>query len=114
MFILSRLLLSVFGVLLAAYIVPGISVDGFVTALIVAVILGVINLTLKPLLFILTLPFTLLTLGLFSFVINALLLWFVASFVEGFEIASFVSALLGSLLISVVGWLGHALIKSTS
>ena len=111
MYIVARLLVSVLAILLAAYVVPGIEVEGFLAALIVAVILGVINVTLRPLLLLLTFPVNFLTFGLFTFVINALLLWMVASFVEGFEITSFVAALLGSLLISVVTWLGARLLQ---
>lgn len=106
----ARILVNVLAILLVAYIIPGITVDGFVTALIVAFVLGVINVTVKPVLFVLTLPITILTLGLFAFVLNALFLWFVASFVEGFAVDSFLAALLGSVVISVVTSLGYRLI----
>lgn len=110
--LVARILLSVLSILLVAYVVPGISVDGFVTALIVALVLGVINVTLKPILFVLTLPITILTLGLFTFVLNALLLWFVARFIEGFEVSSFLAALLGSIIISITTWVGHRLLDN--
>jgi putative membrane protein len=97
----------VFSILLVARLVPGVSVDGLTTTLIVALLLGLINITLKPILFVLTLPVTILTLGLFAFVLNALLLWFVASFVEGFHIDGFIPALLGALIISLVTWVGN-------
>lgn len=108
--LLGRLLINVLAILLVAYLLPGINVDGFITALIVALILGVINVTVKPILFLLTLPVTILTLGLFVFVLNAFLLWLIAHFVEGFEITSFVAALLGSIIISIVVWAGHRLL----
>jgi putative membrane protein len=105
--ILARLLVIILALLLVAQYVPGIEVDGFYTALIVAVILGILNLTIRPILFVLTLPITLLTLGLFSFVLNALLFWFVASFVQGFVVEGFVSAFIGAFLVSVASWIGH-------
>jgi putative membrane protein len=107
MSLLVRFLGTVFAVLLAAYIVPGFSVDSFYTAAIVALILGVLNVTIKPLLVLLTLPLNILTLGLFTFVINALLIWFIASFVQGFSVSGFLPALLGGLLIAAVGWVLH-------
>ena len=78
--------------------------DSWYTALVVAVLLAVINVTIKPLLLLLTLPLTLLTLGLFVWVINAALLWFIASFVEGFSVEGFVPALWGALMLSLVHW----------
>ena len=103
-----NLLLRFFGticaVLLAAYVVPGFVVQGFYAAAIVAVILGIVNVTIKPIVKILTLPLTILTLGLFTFVINALLLMFIASFVEGFNIEGFIPAVLGGAVIAVVTW----------
>jgi len=104
---LARFLGATFAVLLAAYLIPGFIIAGFYTALIVALILGVLNITIKPILVLLTLPLNLLTLGLFSFIINAALLLFVASFVEGFTITGFVPALLGGVVIAVVNWLVH-------
>jgi putative membrane protein len=100
--LIIRLVINALIILLVAYLIPGIAVQGFYTALIVAIVLGIISVTLKPLLLILTLPINLLTLGLFTFVINALLLWFTASIVKGFEVTGFISALIGSLLISIL------------
>lgn len=101
----TKILAVVFALLLIAEYVPGFAVSGFYTALIVAVILGVLNVTVRPILFVLTLPITILTLGIFLFILNAVLLWFVASFVEGFEIDGFVPALIGAFLISAVSWI---------
>ncbi|MEN9389909.1 MAG: hypothetical protein RLZZ283_9 [Candidatus Parcubacteria bacterium] len=108
--LLIRILGGAAAVLVAAYVVPGIHVADFYVALIVAIMLGIIGITLKPILVILTLPITILTLGLFSFVINAGILWFVASFVEGFDIDSFLAALLGSFVISIVQWALHRIV----
>ena len=90
----------------------GIFVDGFYIALIVALILGVINVTLKPLMMILMLPINILTLGLFTFVINALLFWFVSSFVEGFHVDGFGPAFVGALILSVVSVFASKLVKT--
>jgi len=109
--ITTRLLIIVLSILFAAYIVPGIVVTGFYTALITAVILGFINLIVRPILIILTLPITIISLGLFIFVINALLFWFVASFIDGFYVEGFVPALLGALIVSVFSWVGGHFLK---
>lgn len=89
--------------LLAAYIVPGVVVGSFVVALVAAIVLGIVNLLVRPVLFILTLPVTILTLGLFSFVLNALMLMLAAYFVDGFNVSGFMPALLTSLIVSVAG-----------
>lgn len=102
--LLTRFLAIVFALLLVTEFVPGFTVEGFYTALIVALILGLLNITIKPILFILTLPINILTLGLFSFVLNAFMLWFVASFVQGFTIAGFLPALLGAIIMSLITW----------
>lgn len=109
--IIFRILIVALVVFSLPTLVPGIDVSGFYAALVVAILLGIINITLKPLLFILTLPVTILTLGLFSFVINAILLKFVATIVKGFEINGFIPALLGSLIISLVGSIVGMLLK---
>jgi putative membrane protein len=109
--LLARFLLSVLSILLAAYIVPGIVVDGLYAAIIVAIILGALNLTVKPILFVLTLPITILTFGIFALVLNALILWFIGTFVQGFAVGGFLPALLGSIIISIVSWAGQKLLK---
>lgn len=111
MTLILRLLWNALGLLLIANFVPGIVVDGIYTAIIAAIILGVFNAILKPVLIVLTLPITLLTLGLFALVINAALFFFAASFVEGFAVTSFWYALLGSLLMSVVSTVGSHFIN---
>lgn len=101
-----RLFFNALGLFVIAYYIPGITVTGFYPALISAFILGVLNVFLRPILLILTLPITMLTLGLFSFVINAFLFWFVASFIQGFSVDSFAHALIGSLFMSIISVVG--------
>ena len=107
MTIILRVLFNALGLLLIANFVPGITVSGFYTAVIAAVILGVLNAIVKPVLLILTLPITIITLGLFSLVINAALFLFAASFIDGFAVESFWYALLGSLLMSIISTVGN-------
>jgi putative membrane protein len=111
MTIILRILWNALGLLLIAEFVPGITVDGFKTAVIAAVILGLFNAVLKPILVVLTLPITLLTLGLFALIINAALFFFAASFIEGFAVAGFWYALLGSLLMSIISTVGSSFIN---
>ncbi len=103
--IITRWLIITVAILIASMIVPGIRVDTLLTAILAAGCLGLINVFIKPVLIILTLPLTILTMGVFTFFINALLLELVAYLVKGFEVRSFLSAFLGSLIISVVTWL---------
>lgn len=84
--------------------VPGIHVDGFAAALVAAFLLGLVNTLIRPLLVLLTLPVTLLTLGLFIFIINGLLFWFVGSILRGFIVDSFWHGILGALLYSFFSW----------
>jgi len=102
--VLRWLILTV-AILVAAYLIEGIEVKGFWSAFFAAAILGVLNALFRPILIILTLPITILTLGLFTFVINAVLIMMVSGVIGGFEVHGFWSALLGSLIISVVSWL---------
>lgn len=109
LYLITRLLAVVFALLLVARYVPGVEVDSLYTALIVAVLLGLINITIKPILFVLTLPFTLLTFGLFALVLNALLFWFVATFVDGFAVEGFLPAFIGALIVTITGWVVNKL-----
>lgn len=97
-------------VFLASEVIPGIAVTSWKTALIVGIVLGLINTFIKPILSILSIPINILTLGLFGFILNALLFWAAAYFVNGFTIASFMAALLGSILVSIVMWIAHLFI----
>ena len=112
--ILIKILTTAVALLLVAYLVPGFAVASFYTAFIVAVVLGLVNLIIKPIVILLTLPLNILTLGLFTFVINALLLWFVSTFIKGFAIDGFMPAFIGALIISVVSWFVHHLSKNPS
>jgi len=88
-----------------AYLMPSVRIADFATALIAALVLGLVNTIVRPILILLTLPATILTLGLFIFVLNALLFWMVARFVPGFEVAGFWSAFFGAIVYSVISWL---------
>jgi putative membrane protein len=99
-------------ILLASQFVPGIQVDTLSTAIIAACVLGLINVFIRPIVVLLTLPLSILTLGLFYFFINAFLLKLVAYFVSGFEVRSFFAAFFGSLIISVVTWLANSFIST--
>lgn len=98
-------LLNAVALLAVAYILPGIAVASFGSALIAALVLGLINALIKPLLVLLTLPITIITLGLFLLVINALIFWFVGSILDGFKVNGFWWALLGALLFSIISGL---------
>jgi putative membrane protein len=100
--LLARWIINAAALLLVAYLYPGVAVDSFTAAMIAALVLGLVNAVVRPLLVILTLPVTLLTLGLFLFVINALLFWLVAELVPGFGVSGFGGALLGSILYSLI------------
>ena len=97
-------LVNAVALMAVAYLLPGVTLASFVTALIVALILGLVNAVIRPLLILLTLPATLLTLGLFIFVINGLLFWFVGSFISGFVVAGFWCGVIGAIAYSVVSW----------
>ena len=105
MFLLIRLVINIVAILIISYLFPKvIRVDGFWAALIAAFLLGIVNAILRPILVLLTLPITILTLGLFLLVINGLMLWLVSAFVKGFQVNGFWGAVLGSILISIVSW----------
>lgn len=108
--ILARFLGTVAALLTAAYYIPGFQVESLYAAAVVALILGVVNITLKPIVLLIALPLQIITLGLFTFVVNAAFLLFIASFIEGFSIAGnfieqCISALLAGLVIAAVLWL---------
>lgn len=106
-----RILITAAALLLCAYLVPGISVDSFLTAVIAAIVLGLLNLIARPVLLFLTLPITLLSLGLFIFVINAVVFALAASLVPGFAVEGFFPALIGSIIVSIVSTMGHWIIE---
>lgn len=110
--IIGYLIVNTFAIAVASYLLPGVSVDSLFTAIVVAVVLGVINMFLKPVLVFLTLPITLVTLGLFMFVINAALVMLASYIIPGFSVESFWWALLFSLAISAVSWFLNSLSKA--
>ena len=103
-------LINTVALIAVAYLMPSIRVDTFVTALIAALVLGLVNAIIRPVLVLLTLPVTLLTLGLFIFVINGLLFWAVGSFVKGFVVDGFWAGFLGAIVYSLISWLLSALL----
>ncbi len=105
--------MTALAVLIAGYIIPGVEIGGLWAALWVAVFLGVFNMILKPILFILTLPVNVLTLGLFTFVINALLVLLTSSIIQGFYVNGLFPAILFSIVLSVNGYMLNQFIRKT-
>jgi putative membrane protein len=97
-------LINALSLLAVPYVLPSVRVDSFYIALVTALVLGLVNTLIRPLLLLVTLPITILTLGLFTLVINGLLFWFVASFVDGFHVAGFWSAFWGAIVYSIISW----------
>jgi putative membrane protein len=108
--IIHWLLLSA-GIWVTAYFVPGIAISGVITALIAGACLGFINLIIKPILKLITLPINLLTLGLFSIVLNGLLFWALSAVVPGVIITTFMAALIGSVIVALINWLGTKILR---
>jgi putative membrane protein len=107
---LIRWILNVAGIIFTAYIIEGFNVT-LLGAIVGSIILGFINATIRPLVLLITLPVNLLTLGLFTFIINGLMLWLVSLFVKGFDIVSFGTAIFAALLITVISSLISLLVK---
>lgn len=105
-------IINALALLVLPYIFDSIRVDGIYTALITALALGLLNTLIRPILILLTLPINILTLGMFTFVINGLLFWFVASFVQGFFVTGFWSAVWGAIVYSVISWALSALLRA--
>ncbi len=105
--LITRILLGALALLLVAEILPGVTIAGLYPAIIAAVILGLLNAVVRPILFVLTLPITILTLGLFVLVINASLFLFAASFIDGFAVSGFFTALIASIMVSVITTIGN-------
>ena len=108
--LLLRWLISSLAIFAVPYIVPGVHILNFYTALIAALVIGLINLLIRPILFILTLPITIVTLGLFTLVINAILFWLASTIVKGFSVDGFLAALLGSLAYWIISWIGNGIV----
>ena len=103
-------LINALALIAVAYLMPGVAVSSFGAALLAALVLGLINAVVRPILVLLTLPVTLLSLGLFIFVLNGLLFWMVGTWLEGFEVAGFWSGVFGAILFSLVSWALSALV----
>lgn len=108
--LLLRWLINAGALLMLPFVLPSIRIESFFTALVVALVLGLVNAVIRPVLVLLTLPVTLLTLGLFILVINALLFWFVASFIEGFTVTGFWSAFFGAIVYALISWVLSAVL----
>lgn len=106
---LTKVIVTGLATIVAAYLLPGVTLDGFVTALIVALVLSVLNAILKPILVILTIPITILTLGLFLLVINAIMVKLTDFFIEGFTVDGWLTAILFSLIVSIVTYILDAI-----
>jgi putative membrane protein len=111
MIILLEWFTSAISILIAAYLIPGVKVAGIWSALILALVLGLLNSLIKPLLVLLTLPINILTLGLFTLVINALIIMLASSIVKGFEVGGFINALLFSIVLTIIQALFEMIIK---
>lgn len=109
--LLVRWFILTAAIMVASYLINGIVVNGFFSAFFAAAILGVLNVFFRPILLILTLPINILTLGFFTFIINAVLLKMASSVISGFEVHGFWSAVFGGLIISVVSWLLNSFIN---
>jgi putative membrane protein len=105
-------ILNAIALLVVAYLYPGVQIQDWKAAAVAALVLGLVNALVKPILVILTLPVTILTLGLFLLVINALLFWAVANLVPGFHVNGFWAAMLGAILYSLITWALSALLPN--
>ena len=107
----TKIAITALALLIVTALGIGVTIDGLGSAFIAAIVLGIVNTLVRPLLVLLTLPITLLTLGLFIFIINAALFYAVAAVLDGFDVANFMSALLGSFLVSTLSALGNWFVK---
>ena len=110
---LIRVLVNILAIVVAAKLVRGIEVDGVLSAVAAGLLLGVVNAVVRPVLLVLTLPITLVTLGLFLLVLNGLCFWLVATVVKGFHVSGFWPAVLGALVVSVMSWVVTVLVSDS-
>lgn len=103
-------LLSALALLAVAYLIPGIHVSSFTNALIAAAVIGLANMLIKPILLILTLPVTIITLGLFIFVINGLLFWLAGYLLQGFDVKTVTAGIIGAIVYSIISWILSAVV----
>ena len=106
-----KLLVNALALIGTAWIVPGISIDSIWTAIIAAIVLAIINIVIRPIMLFITIPINILTLGLFTFVINALMLWLASLLVSGFTVSGFVPAILGAIILAIISTLLHTLLE---
>lgn len=111
--LILRWIINAGTLLLLAKYLPGITVNGWYSALIAALVLGLINAVIRPIFIFLTLPISILTLGLFTLVINGLMFWFASSVVKGFTVSGFMPAFYGALIMTVVGWFVGSILKKS-
>ena len=111
--LLVRLVLTAATIALAAWLIPGIELTGIGAAVVAALVFGVVNAIIRPILVVLTFPITLLTLGLFIVVVNALCFWLTSALVPGFAVRGVWPAVLGSLFVSLVSWIANAVVRDT-
>jgi len=111
MILILRWLINALAIICIAYFLPGVAVSGIYAALIAAIILGIINALIRPIVILLTLPVNILTLGLFTLIINALMFWFASTIVKGFDVVDFKAAFFGALIMWLVSWLTNWLLK---
>ena len=103
---LARVLIAALGLWLAAVVLPGVSYSGWLDLLLAALLLGLVNAIVRPILFLLTLPLTILTLGLFLLVVNAAMIGLVALLLPGFTVSGLIAGILASIIVGVVSWIG--------
>jgi len=108
--LLAVWLINALALMAVAYLMPSVEVSSFGAALVAALVLGLVNAIVRPILVLLTLPVTILTLGLFIFVLNGLLFWMVGSWLQGFEVAGFWPAVFGAIVFSIISWALSALV----
>ena len=111
---LLRLLLNGLAIMVAAWFVPGVRLAGVVPAILAGALLGLVNALVRPILLLLTFPFTLLTLGLFIFIVNAICFALTAALVPGFDLSGFFAAFFGALVVTIVSWVLNALLADSS
>jgi putative membrane protein len=109
--IIFQLAINVFALLIVEYLLPGFILSDIKAAIVTAVVIGIVNTLIKPILQLIALPLSILTFGLTAFLINVVLLWLTSIFVPGFEITNFATAILASILLSLVSWFLHKLAK---
>ncbi|MFH1971273.1 MAG: phage holin family protein [Patescibacteria group bacterium] len=109
--VIFQLAINVFALLVVEYLIPGFILSDIKAAVVTAVVIGIVNTLIKPILQLITLPLSILTFGLTAFLINVLLLWLTSIYIPGFEITNFATAILASIMLSLVSWFLHKLAK---